>query len=251
MTHQSSSQALIRLCFLFVVLVPWVATTFAQNAAPSAIRNKDLKKIDSRATKVDEPFLHTAFGIAAEYENAGDVARAVDYLHAMSLLKPGQPIIEEKLKQLREQIMSANDFSFEYEPTTSWGKPVAYVRAGKPFRIASQGEYKLSITSTVGSGGFPEDDGKSELIDDVPLGKLTGIILDERSQTTGPVKKGKGKGKKKPMPFEIGSGLDITPKKSGYLFLKVNLPSQSQSSGSLLVQLSGYVLAPDGKNVGK
>lgn len=244
MTYQSNSQSLARLCLLFLVGLPLAGTALAQDKAPAALRNNELKKLDAKATKVDELFVRNAFGIASEYEQAGDVARAVDYLHAMSLIKPGQPKIEEKLKQLRGEVLAANDFSFKHEPATDWGKPVAFVKAGKPFRIRSKGGYKLSISTVVGPDGFPEDNGQAELIEDAPLGKLVGVILEEGSQPG-------RKGKKKVVPFEIGAERVMTPRKNGYLYLKVNLPPQSKPSGSLQVQLSGYVLAPDGQNVGR
>ena len=76
---------------------------------------------------------------------------------------------------------------------------------------------------------------------------LVGVIVEVASK---PAKKGKGK-EKKPVPFEIGAERVIRPRHTGYLYLKVNLPAQSKPSGSLQVQLSGYVLAPNGQNIGK
>lgn len=246
MTHSSSSKYLSCLCFLCATLVPFVATSFGQDAAPVVSRNKELSKIDSRASKVDDVFIRNAVGIAGEYEKAGDVARAVDYLHAMSLLKPGMPQIEGKLKQLREKVLAANDFNFTLEPSASWGNPVGYVREGKPFRIAAQGEYRVLLNSAVGPDGFPDDDAQSGLIKDAPLGKLVGVIVESPK----PERKGRNKDNE-PKPFEIGAERVVRPRHTGYLYLKVNLPAESKPSGSLQVQLSGYVLAPDGQNIGK
>lgn len=246
MTHRINSLYFLPLCFLCVILVPFVSTAFAQEAPPVATRSKELSKIDARATKVDEQFIRNAIGIAGEYEKAGDVARSVDYLHAMSLLKPGVPAIENKLKRLRDEVLAANGFSLSLEPSNTWGNPVAFVKEGKPFRVAAKGEYRLQMSSVVGADGFPEDDAQSELIEDAPLGKLVGVIVEVPSKQDG-----KRKDRRKdPEPFEIGAGKVIRPRHTGYLYLKVNLPSQSKPSGSLQVQLSGYVLAPDGQNVG-
>ncbi len=217
-----------------------------QDVAPVVSRNKELSKIDSRANKVDDAFIRNAVGIAGEYEKAGDVARAVDYLHAMSLLKPGTPAIEGKLKQLREQVLSAHDFTLTLEPSASWGNPVGYVREGKPFRVAAKGEYRALLNSAVGPDGFPDDDAKTGLIKDVPLGKLVGVIVESPK----PERKGKNK-EIEPKPFEIGAEKVVRPRHTGYLYLKVNLPAQSKANGALQVQLSGYVLAPDGQNIGK
>ena len=117
MTRQPNSLSLMCSCFLCAIFAPLVSTTFAQDAAPVASRSKELSKIDSRATKVDDQFIRNAIGIANEYEKAGDVARAVDYMHAMSLLKPGMPAIEGKLKQLRDEVLGANNFNFALEPS--------------------------------------------------------------------------------------------------------------------------------------
>ncbi len=229
-------------CCLLAISVSLVPVTFAQGQ-PAAARNKDLTKIDAKAAKVDELFIRNAFDIAAEYEKAGDVARAVDYLHAMSLIKPGLAKIEARLQQLREQVLAANDFTFEFEPATNWGKPVAFVRSGKPFKINVQGGYKLAISALVGADGLAEEDIQSDLIDDVPLGKLVGVIVEKPNRPS-------LKGEEKIVPFEIGTGRVMEPRQDGYLFLKVNMPPQSKTSGSLQVQLSGYVLAPDGENIG-
>ena len=256
MTHQPNSSSLMRLCFFCAILMPLASTTFAQNAAPVASRNKELSKIDSRATKVDEQFIRDAIGIAGEYEKAGDVARAVDYMHAMSLIKPGMPAIEGKLKKLRNEVLAANGFSFTLEPATTWGKPVAFVKQGKPFRVAAQGEYRLSLNANVGPDGFPQDDFQSDLIEDAPLGKLMGVIVEvptksaKSTKATKTARKGIVK-EKKPEPFEVGTERLIRPQHTGYLYLKVNLPAESDPRGSFQVQLSGYVLAPNGQNVGK
>jgi len=248
MARKSNSQFLMCLCFLFAILVPLVSPTFAQKA-PTGSRNKELRKIDSKATKVDELFIRNAFEMANEYEEAGDVARAVEYLHAMSLVKPGISQIEGKLEQLRAKVLAANVFSFEHEPSPGWGDPVAFVKAGKPFRVDVKGEYRLLINATVGGDGFPENEDQSklkeltQLIENAPLGKLVGVIVEKPNQP-------RKKGAKRILPFEIGSGRDIKPKQTGFLFLKVNLPQQSTTSGALQVQLSGYVLAPDGQNIG-
>ncbi len=246
MTLRPNLKFVKRSCFLCAISVSLVSLTFAQDAVPVASRSKELSKIDSRATKIDDQFIRNAVGIAGEYEKAGDVARAVDYLHAMSLLKPGVPAIEGKLKKLRDEVLAANVFNLNLEPSNTWGDPVAFVTEGKPLRVAAQGEYRLLMNSMVGPEGFPDDDPKLELVEDAPLGKLVGVIVEVPSK---PNRKGRAK-EKKPVPFEIGAEKVIRPRHTGYLYLKVNLPSQSKPSGSLQVQLSGYVLAPDGQNIG-
>ena len=241
MTTQFSSRLTARAGLLIAIVLLSGSTTFGQ-VRPTAARNKELSKLDAKASKVDDVFLRNAFEMAAEYEKAGDIARAVDYLHAMSLVKPGLPKIEGKLSQLRKQVLAANDFNFKFTPTANWGQPVGFVKSGKPFQVAVEGGYKLSINTTVGPDGLAEDDEKMGLIKDTPIGKIVGVIIENPNQ--------KDRKKNRLKPFEIGTGRIVNPNQTGFLFLKANLPPESKTGGALQVRLSGYVLAPNGQNVG-
>ena len=68
----------------------------------------------------------------------------------------------------------------------------------------------------------------------VGLGALTALVV--------PIVKGKPG--KPGAPIEIGSGREITPKESGFLFLAVNAPPGNRCTGKLDVQISGYVKPP-------
>ena len=106
----------------------------------------------------------------------------------------------------------------------------------------------MQLDSVVGADGFPDDDAKTGLVEKAPLGKLVGVIVELPSK---PDRKRKANERERePEPFEIGAEKIIKPRHTGYLYLKVNLPQESSPSGALQVQLSGYVLAPDGQNVG-
>ena len=43
-------------------------------------------------------------------------------------------------------------------------------------------------------------------------------------------------------PFLIGGGVEHTPKKSGTLYLRINVPVAAKCRGDLKVQISGAVL---------
>lgn len=222
-----------------------LATGYAQrrengNAAPQAIRTSELKKIDVKASKVEAEFVKEAFGLATEYEKAGDLERAIEYLEAMLKINPELAGAKEKIDALKDEILSANDFDLDLPVDTSWGSPVAFVRAGKPFRIRSAGTYKFTLGESVGPEGLPVGDIQKQMLKDIPAGKLMGIVLNPNS-----------KEKKPGDPFEVGKEKEFNPKESGFLFLKVNLPAEARCSGKLQVRLSGYVISPDGKNVGK
>lgn len=208
----------------------------APQPAPQAIRDSNLKKIDAKADKVEIQFVKDAFELSKEYEDAGDLERAIEYLEAMLKIKPDLPGAKERIEKLQNDIISKNDFTFDLEPTGLWSKPVAYVRKDKPFRIQVAGSYKLTVSETIGPDGYPEGDLQREMLEGIKTGELAGMIVANN---------------KPGEPFSIGSEKDFTPKEGGMLFLKVNVPPGSKTTGKLKVRLSGYVLSPDLSNIGK
>lgn len=243
-TPSFKSVSMICLCVAAVCTV-FLTTGYGQrrgrdSAVPQAVRTSELKKIDSKASKVEDEFVKEAYGIATEYEKAGDLERAIEYLEAMMKIKPELQGAKQKIDELKDEILSANDFDIDLPASPTWSPPVAYVRAGKPFRIRSAGTYKITLSEQVGPKGFPASDLQKHMIADIPAGKLIGIVHDPNI-----------KDKKPGNPFEVGEEKEVNPKESGYLFLRMNLPTEARCTGSLQVRLSGYVLSPDGRNVGK
>lgn len=204
--------------------------------APQPIRDSNLKKIDAKADKVEVQFVKDAFELSKEYEDAGDLERAIEYLEAMLKIKPNLPGAKERIEKLQNDIISKNDFTFDLDPSGLWNKPVAYVRKDKPFRIQVTGSYKLTVSETIGPDGYPEGDLQRDMLEGIKTGELAGMIVTNN---------------KPGEPFSIGSEKDFTPKDGGMLFLKVNVPPGSKTTGKLKVRLSGYVLSPDLSNIGK
>lgn len=232
-----------------ILLTSVYAQRGSSNATPSAVRTSDLKKLDKEASKIETEFLKNAYEISNKYEKAGDLERAIEYLEAMLKINPDLPGAEDKIKELQEDIMTANDFEFKMEVAQTWGNPVAFVRAGKPFRLQAAGSYKLTVSETMSPEGFPQANIQQDLVEGIAPGKLIGMIIPRQGAGAG----GNGRGGQNdgPEPIEIGTDKEITPEETGYLFLKINTPATARVSGVLRVQLSGYVLAPDGKNIGK
>lgn len=237
---------LLSSCCLIIIAPMLVASTMAQEVNPSAVRTTDLKKIDSKASKVEDEFVRNAYELANEYEKAGDLERSIEYLEAMLKIKPDLPGAKDKIAELKDDILTSNDFDFRLDVVTDWGKPVAFVRAGKPFRIQAAGSYKLTLSEVVGPNGFPAGDIQKEMLEDISPGKLVGMIINPNARPGN-----QNNDEKKMSPFEVGAEKEVTPKQTGYLFLKLNAPPQARLSGTLQIRLSGYVLAPDGKNIGK
>jgi hypothetical protein len=206
------------------------------DVTPQPVRTGELRKIDSKADKVETQFVKDAFELSREYENAGDLERAIEYLEAMLKIKPNLPGARERIEKLQNDIISKNDFTFDLDPSGLWNKPVAYVRKDKPFRIQVAGSYKLTVNDSVGPDGYPAGDLQREMLEGINTGQLAGMIVTNNQPGE---------------PFAIGAERDYTPKENGMLFLKVNVPPASRTSGKLKVRLSGYVLSPDLSNIGK
>lgn len=204
--------------------------------APIAQRNSELRSIDVKANKVQDTFIRDAVELAQDYEKAGDLERSIQLLEAVLKINPDLEPVKKKIEFLKDNILSSNDYTLTLEADGTWGKPVGYVRKGKPFRIEVAGTYRFNTSVVVGPDGFPEGNIQKEMLAGVRCGALAGIIL----------------AKNKPgEPFEVGKEHDVTPGQSGLLYLKVNAPPGSNCSGKLKTRLSGYILSPDLNNIGK
>lgn len=221
------------------------ATGFAQNRnprntqpeppPPAANRNSELRTIDQKAMKVQDEFVKGAVDLARDYEKAGDLERSIQLLEAVLKVQPNLELVSQKVDALKDQVLSANNYKIDIDADGSWGKPVGYVRQGKPLRIRVTGSYRFTANLTVGPQGFPEGDVQTEMLKEIPCGAVAALVA----------------AKDRPgEPFLVGADRDVTPKESGFLYLKVNVPPGSKCTGKLNVQLSGYVLAPDLNNIG-
>lgn len=192
------------------------------------------KALDIRANKTVEEFTREAVTIAKDYEDAGQLERARQMLKAVQSLKPESTVIEEQIKRLDQEILSANEYEVEIDVSKGWGKTIGRVAKGKRFRIAVEGDYRFVTDLTIGPTGFPTEDPISgEMIEDVPAGCVVGIML--------PLDKKKAA---KAKPFPVGVGIDYTPNDDGVLFLRVNAPNGAKCKGTLQVTLSGYIAKP-------
>ena len=100
---------------------------------------------------------------------------------------------------------------------------------GKPFRLAAVGEYKLEYSAAVPVTGLSSADPTKDHVSAGPFGALIGVVVTDG-------KPGEA--------FAVNGGLEQTPKKSGQLFLKVNVPSIAKCKGEIRIQLSGAIKSP-------
>lgn len=195
-------------------------------SAKTSTSTKNTKELDVRAEQIQESFVKETADLARSYEDAGDLEKSKVLLETILKLNPKVPGVGAKLRELDEQILTANEVDLEVDTSSGWGDPRGRVAKGKPFKIQAQGTYRLVASLTVGPDGFPSKDAINDMAAGVPCGALMGLIV----------------AKKKPgRPFTIGSGQTITPKEDGLLFMRVNVPPGSKCSGRIKVRLSGYV----------
>lgn len=191
----------------------------------------NLKQLEARASEAEKSLVEEYNQIAGEYYKQGEKEKALDMLARLQKLAPRMPGLKEEMKRISEELMQANGMEMEIDTSKSWGLPVAVVEEGRPFRIASLGDYKIDYKATITMEGLKSEDPNTDMIQEAPFGALIGVIVD-----------GGEIGK----PFAVRSGLEVHPKKSGQLFLRVNVPGGARCNGKIKVALSGNV-APVGR----
>lgn len=209
-----------------------------KKAGPSASQLRSLKL---RESKSNEQFIRDQVKLAKDYEQAGLLEESKKLLQTIRKIKDDLPGLKEKIDLLEETILSDNPFEFELAPLPEWGQPIARVRKGKPFRIQSKGMYKLLLEAEVGPKGFSTQDPikKRDMARGVPCGALMALLIPVND---------KGKPGKPDPPITVGESREITPKENGLLFLAVNAPPGHKSTGTLDIQISGYLTPPGGGN---
>lgn len=194
------------------------------------------KALELREKKAREQFLRDTAQLAKDYEAAGLLEKAKALLKTVQRVDGSIPGVKEKLETIEETILSANPYKFQIDTAKGWGKPVARVQKGKPFRVAAKGSYKFVVQETVGPTGFPSGDPLRQMTSGISSGALMALVVPLNDR---------GKPGKPGQPIAIGDGKEITPKDSGLLFIGVNAPPSNRNVGKLDVQLSGYVAKPE------
>lgn len=192
------------------------------------LTNAEIQAMESQTEKLKEDFVSQMAILATDYAKGGEYEKSKTILKQLKKMSPDMPGIRAKIDQLDNALLSKNEAEFDLKVSSGWGVPLALVTKGKKFRIQVAGKYKFVSTATLSPAGFPDSKPPQVgFVTDIPCGALMGII----------VKKGKKPGK----PFYVGLGKEISPPQSGFLFLKLNTPPGSKSSGKLKVQLSGGI----------
>jgi len=195
--------------------------TKSATASPGVI-----KQLDVRAQEMQTQLLRDATEIAKGYEDAGEYERAKWLMEVLEKLDPKLPGLKENIERLTDRSLEATEFEIDLDVSRGWSAPVGMVQQGRVVRIAAAGEYRLVATMPVTAEGLLQNDSGSDLITGVPLGALVGMLVDPKDKKPG-------------KPFEIKAQREWTPRESGLLLLKVNLPSGHKSTGKLTIRLGG------------
>ncbi|MFN0053762.1 MAG: hypothetical protein ACKV0T_16395 [Planctomycetales bacterium] len=196
----------------------------SKSAASKPIANT--KSLDIRAEQVQSAFVKDAEELATSYLEAGHLDKAKGLLKSLLALNPGLTHIKKKLDQIDESLMNANDLKIDVNTAHGWDQFGIQVFENKPIRFQVEGTYRLDVAGPVGAAGLPDKDAAKDVVAGIPCGALMGIIVANG-------KPGK--------PFQIGEGVDHTPKEAGILALRVNTPAGNKNVGKLKVTVSGGV----------
>jgi hypothetical protein len=104
-------------------------------------------------------------------------------------------------------------------------------------RIRVVGDYNLTVSLTsLGPEGLPTANPAEDLVANVPLGAVMGVITPAGSAGQFA---GGGQNDRPPRPFAVGGSYEKPADRDGILHLKVNVPPGARCSGTLKVNVSG------------
>jgi hypothetical protein len=186
----------------------------------------NIRQLDARAQEMQERIVKDAADIARGYEDAGEYDRAKWMLEVLEKLDPKIPGLKDKLAQLKEKSLDSSEFEYEMDVSKGWTPAVGMVFKDRMARIEANGDYNFSATLPVTADGLSTSDTGADLVGGVPVGALIGVIVNPENKKPG-------------KPFEIKAKREWTPRETGYLQLKVNVPNGHKSTGKLTIKFGG------------
>jgi hypothetical protein len=214
---------------LMLVLLTVICSCLQPVSAQSSRDRRDQssgKQLEIRIEKAEDALVQELSDVASELYKQGEREKSLDVLKRLQQIKSDLPGLKSKMDQIREELMSDNEMEVDFDVSHGWGTPLALVGKGKPFRMVVTGEYKMTLSTTVPLSGLPTRDPAQDHLAEAAFGALVGIIVTDSVP---------GK------PFPVSENLQMTPKKDGQLFIRVNVPAIARCNGRLDVKLSGYV----------
>ena len=215
---------------------PAAKPTGAAKPAGKKINPLEVKRLDARLDEVRESFLRDTTNLILSYENLGQFERAKTLLESLQKLDPRNEPIKAKLGELNAKIIESNEFEVELATDESW-QPIGAVAKDRMLRIRVVGDYNLTVSLTsLGPEGLPTANPAEDLVANVPLGAVMGVITPAGSPGQFA---GGGQNDRPPRPFAVGGSYEKPADRDGILHLKVNVPPGARCSGTLKVNVSG------------
>ena len=186
----------------------------------------DIKELEERLTAAEENLVSEYKSAAVEVYNSGDKERSLQMLKRLRSLNPKITGLDDRMKAIEEELLQENLDDFEVDMRKNQWEAVGDVLEDKTFRLQSAGDIRVSFSGTISIEGLAPDDDAKDYLPGVPLGALIGVIVADG-------KPGK--------PFPVQSKLEMTPKKTGRLFIKINVPDGTRCTGKVKIRVSGYI----------
>lgn len=231
---------MLAVALLAVVFTTWflLGPAVEAQSGKSKIKPKpatagEVRQIDVRLEKLQETFESESTAIIEGYERTGHYERAKSLLEVLHKLDPKNDSFKKRIAEMDERILERTEFERRFDTSGDWTF-VGIVNKDRPARIEASGDFRVEIpTVSLGPAGYPGEDVRRDLLSAIPTGALMGMVVTEA-----------GLKEKKPLePFTIKAKYEFTPKQDGELYLKINLPPGSRSTGELKLKLCGIVRA--------
>ncbi|MEY3457509.1 MAG: hypothetical protein RL215_666 [Planctomycetota bacterium] len=217
------------LCVLTIASLTVCGTAHAQSKTRDTKKGRDAavstQQLEARISKAEEQLLDEYLTVANEYYKQGEREQSIVVLERIAQINPKMEGIRQRIQGIREELIQENGLKLDFDTSKQW-LAIAEVEEGKPFRIIAAGEYKLDLTSPVSLTGLSTSDPAKDHLGNAPFGALVGIVFSENKPGD---------------PFLISGSVEHTPKKSGTLYLRINVPAAAKCKGDLKVQISGSI----------
>ncbi|MGV2333073.1 MAG UNVERIFIED_CONTAM: hypothetical protein LVR18_02750 [Planctomycetaceae bacterium] len=223
------SVSILRVALLLLACFALSSPVFAQTKARDTKKGKDSsaspQQLEARISKAEEQLLDEYLSVANEYYKQGEREQSIVVLERVAQINPKLEGIRQRIQGIREELIQENGLKLEFDTSKQW-LALAEVEEGKPFRLIAAGEYKLDLTSSVSLTGLSTSDPAKDHLSNAPFGALVGLVFTENKPGD---------------PFLINGSVEHTPKKSGTLYLRINVPATAKCRGDIKVQVSGGV----------
>ncbi|MCA9064488.1 MAG: hypothetical protein KDA96_15565 [Planctomycetaceae bacterium] len=184
-------------------------------------------ELEKRLEKAEETLLDEYKTVASELYKQDAKEESLAVLQRIQRINPRMEGLKEEIERLREELLSSNDIDTKIDTGKGWGVALANVTAGKAVRIQAVGDYRLTLTTPVPMTGLPTENPQTDHSRAAPFGALIGVVVGDDG--------------KPGEPFPVTASTEFTPKSSGQLFLRVNVPVAAKCTGDIKVRITGGV----------